>query len=181
MKKILSILALACVAGTAQAADFTVSSSDFPTEVDTQIKSLHVFSGFGCTGDNISPAVSWSGAPEETKSYALTIYDPDAPTGSGWWHWVVFNIPASVTSLDTGASITGLPEGASQTRNDYGTVQYGGPCPPEGDEAHRYIITVHALDVEKLDLAPDTPAAQVGYNLHVHGLAKAELVAKYGR
>lgn len=158
---------------------FTVTSPDYTK--DEPIALMHVFNGFGCEGENVSPALSWEGAPEDTKSFAVTVYDPDAPTGSGWWHWVVFNIPASVTELEIAASENGMPDGAVQSRTDYGTTGYGGPCPPVGDDAHRYIITVHALDVEKLDIAPDTPAAQVGFNLHSHGLAKTTLTAKYGR
>lgn len=181
MKTFLSLLAVAAMTCSAQAAEFSVSSADFPTALGEQIGNAQVFKGFGCEGENISPAIAWSGAPAETKSYAVTIYDPDAPTGSGWWHWVVFNIPANVTALENGASVNGLPAGAVQSRNDYGTEQYGGPCPPVGDEAHRYIVTVHALDVEKFDIAPDTPAAQVGYNLYSHTLKKTDMMAKYGR
>lgn len=181
MKKWISALALSLVATSAQAASFTVSSADYPTQLDSYIPAMNVFNGFGCTGENKSPAISWSGAPRDTKSYAVTIYDPDAPTGSGWWHWVAFNIPADVTSLPTNASAEGMPEGAVQSRNDYGTETYGGPCPPEGDKPHRYLITVHALDVETLDLKPDTPAAQVGFYLYSHRLGKATVMSKYGR
>ena len=179
MKKLAIALALSLTASAAHAVEFIVTSPDFMA--DKPIANTHVFKGFGCEGENASPALAWSGAPEGTKSYAVTVYDPDAPTGSGWWHWVVFNIPATVTALDAGASASGLPEGAVQSRTDYGTESYGGPCPPAGDEPHRYIVTIHALDVGKLDIAPDTPAAQVGFNLHSHRLGKAELTAKYGR
>lgn len=158
---------------------FSVTSPDF--KKDEPIANLHVFKGFGCEGENVSPALSWSGAPEETKSYAVTVYDPDAPTGSGWWHWVVFNIPADVKSLEMAASGENMPEGAVESRTDYGSTGYGGPCPPVGDKPHHYVVTVHALDVEKLDIAPDTPAAQVGFNLHSHRIGKAVLTARYGR
>lgn len=158
---------------------FTVTSPDYT--VKQPIADMFVFKGFGCEGENVSPTLSWSGAPEETKSYAVTIYDPDAPTGSGWWHWIVYNIPADVTELAMGANSTGLPEGVKQGRNDYGQNAYGGPCPPVGDKPHRYIVTIHALNVESLDIAADAPAAQIGFNLHSHGIAKAELTAKYGR
>lgn len=181
MKKLISTLILALVASTAQAAEFEVTSPDYPTQANQQIPLAHVFNSFGCTGDNQSPALAWSGAPEGTKSYAVTIYDPDAPTGSGWWHWVVFNIPADVTALPTDASNEGLPQGAVQSRTDFGSEAYGGPCPPKGDQPHRYVVAVHALDVEKLDLKPDSSGALVGYMLNEHRLGKAQLVAKFGR
>lgn len=181
MKKWISALVLSLMATTAHAQNFNVNSADYPTELKSQIPAANVFNGFGCTGENKSPAISWSGAHRNTKSFAVTVYDPDAPTGSGWWHWVAFNIPADVTSLATNASVEGMPEGTVQSRNDYGTETYGGPCPPEGANPHRYIITVHALDVEKLDLKPDTPAAQVGFYLYSHRLGKATLMSKYGR
>ena len=113
-----------------------------------------IYGGFGCTGRNISPPLIWSGAPEGTQSFALTMYDPDAPTGSGWWHWVVYDIPASVTVLDAGAGNSDgkLPLGAVQGRTDYGTAGYGGPCPPKGDKPHRYILTVYALKTSSLDV-----------------------------
>ncbi|MEL6867193.1 MAG: YbhB/YbcL family Raf kinase inhibitor-like protein, partial [Bacteroidota bacterium] len=124
------------------------------------------FNGFGCTGDNQSPQLSWSNAPEGTKSFAITMYDPDAPTGSGWWHWVVFDIPASVNELVANAGNPALklaPEGAIQSITDYGANGYGGPCPPEGHGLHQYIITVHALKTDKLGLDEKTNAAVVGY------------------
>lgn len=181
MKKIIPFLITVILGGAtmvnAQMADFSLSSKDIAEGevIDMQ----HVFTG--CGGENISPALSWEGAPEGTKSYAVTVYDPDAPTGSGWWHWVAFNIPANVTALPQGASGSAMPEGAVEGRTDYGSYGYGGPCPPEGHGDHRYIFTVHALDTERLDLAPDTPAAQVGFHLYAHRLGKALLTAKYGR
>lgn len=144
-----------------------------------------VFMGFGCTGGNVSPALSWSGAPAGTKSFAVSMYDPDAPTGSGWWHWVVFNIPPSTTSLPTGAGEVKklLPNGALQGRNDFGAEGYGGPCPPPGDKPHHYQITVYALDVDKLRQARNAAAsaALVGADLRSHTLAKATLTGLYGR
>ena len=143
----------------------------------------HVFGGFGCTGKNISPALSWSGAPEGTKSYAITVFDPDAPTGSGWWHWTVANIPVSVTSLAAGAGSTSpaLPKAAVQGRTDYGKPGYGGPCPPKGDKPHRYIFTVFALKVDKLDLSGEASGAMYGYNLNGNMLGKASMTALFGR
>jgi Raf kinase inhibitor-like YbhB/YbcL family protein len=151
-----------------------------------KIANEQVFKGFGCTGDNVSPALSWSGAPKGTKSFAVTMYDPDAPTGSGWWHWVVFNIPAGTTSLPKGAgdpSKNLMPQGAIQSRTDFGADGYGGPCPPKGDKPHHYHITVFAVDVAKLpDATSDqASAALVGFDLHFHTLAKASLTGRYGR
>jgi hypothetical protein len=143
-----------------------------------------VFKGFGCKGGNVSPALAWKNVPTGTKSFAVTVYDPDAPTGSGWWHWVVFNLPATTTSLAQGAGdpATGkMPTGAIQSRTDFGTPGWGGPCPPRGDKPHRYIFTVHALKTDRLDLGPDTPAAMVGFMLNADGLGKASFVARYGR
>ena len=139
--------------------------------------------GFGCAGGNLSPQLSWSGAPEGTKSFALTCFDPDAPTGSGFWHWVVVNVPADVTSLDLGAG-TGegsMPAGALQTRTDFGAPGYGGPCPPEGDHPHRYLFTLHAVGLDSLPVEADTSAAVVGFMLNFNTLAKASLMGLYKR
>ena len=135
--------------------------------------------GFGGTGDNISPALAWSGAPAGTKGFALTCFDPDAPTGSGFWHWLVVNLPADTSSLPAGAGgRTGdqLPCGALQVRTDFGTTGYGGPCPPEGDHPHRYLFTIHALGVPTLAVQADTPAAIVGFQLHGQTLERASLM-----
>ena len=126
------------------------------------IKNEQVFKGFGCTGDNISPSLSWTGAPKGTKSFAITVYDPDAPTGSGWWHWVVFNIPASTTSVPKNAGDVNaklMPEGAIQSRTDFGTDGYGGSCPTKGDKPHHYHFTVFAVDADKLPDAQDHNAS----------------------
>lgn len=139
--------------------------------------------GFGCAGGNQSPHLQWSGAPEGSKSFAVTCYDPDAPTGSGFWHWLVVNIPASVTELPEGAgSAEGkLPAGALQTRTDFGAPGYGGPCPPQGDHPHRYLFTVFAVKTERFDVKPDTSAAVVGFNLHFNTLAKAAIMGLFKR
>jgi Raf kinase inhibitor-like YbhB/YbcL family protein len=137
--------------------------------------------GFGCAGGNVSPQLSWSGAPEGTRSFAITCYDPDAPTGSGFWHWVVANIPADVTSLAAGASGKAMPKGALETRTDVGQPGYAGPCPPEGDHPHRYIFTVFAVKEESLPVEADTSAAVVGFQLHFATLAKATLMGLFKR
>jgi hypothetical protein len=139
--------------------------------------------GFGCKGGNRSPQFSWSGAPAGTKSFALTCFDPDAPTGSGFWHWVVANIPPGVTSLALGAGDPAagkLPPGALEVRTDFGKPGYGGPCPPEG-EVHRYVFTVFAVGMDKLPVTADTSAAVVGFYLHFNTLAKASLTGLYRR
>lgn len=174
------LLAVAAITSTvASAQDFTLSSSDIAE--GEKLSSAQVFSGFGCEGGNISPALKWEGAPAGTKSFALTAYDPDAPTGSGWWHWLVFNIPAETSSLPANAgSGGGLPEGAVQGRSDYGTTGFGGACPPPG-EVHRYIFTLHALAVEKLDLDETASAALIGFMTNANSLAKARITAVYTR
>ena len=164
----------------AAAASFTVTSPDIHN--GATIPMVHVFSG--CGGGNQSPALSWSGAPKDTQSYAVTIFDPDAPTGSGWWHWTVVNIPASVTSLPENAGAansSSLPAGAVQGRTDFGFSNYGGPCPPKGDKPHHYIITVYALKVPSMEIDPQASGATVGFHLHFVTLAKATLVGRWGR
>jgi len=125
---------------------------------------------------NASPHLAWSGAPEGTKSYAVTCYDPDAPTGSGFWHWTVANIPADVTELPAGGPV---PAGAVEGRTDFGEPGYGGAAPPPGHGPHRYIFTVFAVDTEKLDVTQDNSGAVFGFNLHFHTLAKASITATY--
>ncbi len=170
--------------GAADAAGMKLTSAEIKN--GATIANDQVFKGFGCTGNNISPSLSWSGAPSGAKSFAVTIYDPDAPTGSGWWHWVVFNIPVATTSLAKGAGDPAknlMPAGAIQSRTDFGSDGYGGPCPPKGDKAHHYHITVFAVDVDKLPDAQNdaASAALVGFDLHFHTLGKATLTGLYGR
>jgi len=139
--------------------------------------------GFGCAGGNKSPHLRWSGAPAGTRSFAVTLYDPDAPTGSGFWHWLVVNIPGDVTELAVGAGSRGghLPAGALQTRTDFGAPGYGGPCPPAGDHPHRYLFSVFAVKAERLDVNPDSSGAVVGFNLHFNMMAKAAIMGLYKR
>ena len=176
-----SIAAMTRSADSPSVPGFTLTS---PTITDGgTIGMEHVFGGFGCTGMNISPALAWSGAPAGTKSFAVTVYDPDAPTGSGWWHWTVVNIPASVTSLAAGAGSTSpaLPKGAVEGRTDYGTPGYGGPCPPKGDKPHRYVFTVFALRVDTIDVNGEASGAMVGYNLNANKIATTSFTAMFGR
>ena len=140
--------------------------------------------GFGCAGGNKSPHLAWSSIPEGTKSFAVTCFDPDAPTGSGFWHWVVVNIPAGTTELplDAGNPKAGaLPKGALQTRTDFGAPGYGGPCPPEGHGPHRSVFTVFAVRQETLPVNADTSAAVIGFHLHFATSAKATLTGKFQR
>ena len=178
-----AVAASLCLAASmAQAAGFTLGSSTLRS--NSTLANAQVYNSFGCNGENISPALKWSGAPKATKSYALTLYDPDAPTGSGWWHWVVYNVPAATTELAAGAGAAGgkaLPAGAAQGRNDFGEQAYGGACPPAGAKPHRYIFTVYALKTDKIDVPADASAALIGFMIQANKLASATLTTKYGR
>ena len=141
-----------------------------------------VADSFGCSGKNLSPALQWTGVPKEAKSLVLTVYDPDAPTGSGFWHWVVYNLPASATGLPAGAGATDakLPDGAVTLKNDAGMNGYIGACPPPGDKPHRYIYTLYALD-SSLDLPADATPGVLGFSLNGKVLASGQLTALYGQ
>lgn len=179
----IAVICAALAAGPASlAAEFRLTSSDV-TDGGTLAKTF-VLNGFGCTGGNASPALAWSGAPAGTESFVVTVYDPDAPTGSGWWHWVVADIPATAASLPRGAggpAGTGLPTGTMQGRTDFGNTSYGGPCPPQKDAPHRYVFTVHALSVAHLPVDPRVSAAMVGLAMHTAEIGRASLIARYGR
>ena len=161
---------------------FTLTSSHIADQQTLPLQFVH--SAMGAGGQNVSPDLNWSGAPAGTQSYALTMYDPDAPTGSGWWHWVVYDIPASATGLVMGAGAAGgaeLPAGAKLGRTDFGTAEYGGAAPPTGHGPHRYIFTLYALKTPQLDVPPDATAAMIGFNIHFAKLAEARLTALYER
>jgi Raf kinase inhibitor-like YbhB/YbcL family protein len=161
-----------------QVPSFTVTSSDV---ADGEVLPMpHVSGVMGAGGDDRSPQLSWSGFPEGTKSFVVTVFDPDAPTGSGFWHWVLVDIPADVTELPAGAgSGEGLPPGAFHVRNDAGLKEYTGPFPPPGHGPHRYAIAVHALDVDSLGVDDSASPAVVGFNLWQHTLGRAVIVPTY--
>ncbi|MBF0180379.1 MAG: YbhB/YbcL family Raf kinase inhibitor-like protein [Magnetococcales bacterium] len=182
-KPLLALLAAATLtlAGTAQAMELT--SPDIQS--NATIGHAFVYKGFGCEGGNRSPALAWKGAPAETKSFALLVHDPDAPTGgAGWWHWLAYDIPASASSLPQGAGApdgSAMPRGSVQHITDFGAPGWGGPCPPQGDKPHRYHFTIHALKLEKLPVQPGASAALVGFLVNANSLDKATLTGLYGR
>jgi Raf kinase inhibitor-like YbhB/YbcL family protein len=148
------------------------------------IPNKYTFDKMSCTGENLSPALEWANPPAGTKSFALLVHDPDAPTGSGWWHWVVYDIPADATSLPEGAGMDGgssLPKGAKLGRTDFGNAAYGGPCPPPGSGKHHYNFTLVALKVDKLEIPEGASAAMVGFNVNANMLGKAKLTGLYER
>lgn len=184
MRHITAFIALAAVSlGAHAAGSFRLESKDL--KPGATIANEQVYKGFGCTGDNVSPELHWKGAPKGTQSFALLVHDPDAPTGgAGWWHWVVYNIPATVSELPKGAgSADGakLPAGAVQVKTDFGAPGWGGPCPPQGDRKHHYRITLYALKVPKLDIPADATASLVGYMVNANAIGKATLTGLYGR
>ena len=183
MRKSILALSLLATAQCALAADFSLDSPAI--KPGATIKPEQVFNGFGCTGNNISPALSWKDPPKDTKSFALLVHDPDAPTGgSGWWHWVVINIPATTHTLPAGAGKadgSAMVAGATQIATDFGAPGWGGPCPPVGDKAHRYNFTLHALKTEKLDVPAGATAALVGYMVNANSIGKATFTGVFGR
>lgn len=148
-------------------------------DLKSQLSVNEVYNGFGCSGKNISPELSWANAPKGTKSFALTVYDPDAPTGSGWWHWLVFNIDTKTKGFAKGIDLS--KSLAVESMTDFGSNGFGGACPPKGDKDHQYIFTIYALDIEKIDLPATATPALVGYYINAHTLSKASLISYYGR
>ncbi len=178
MKRTLGFAFAALLAGNALAFDLT--SPDKNIKDGQPMTKAQEYKGFGCNGNNLSPALEWKDAPAGTRSFAVTVYDPDAPTGSGWWHWVVYDIPATATGLPGGVGDT-APSGAKQGRTDYGEHKFGGACPPAGDQPHHYVFTVYALKVDKLNVPEDASAALIGFNIHANKLGSARLTTTYSR
>ena len=177
MKRFVFCLAALCAGTPAFALDLTSPDIGNGATIDERF----VFDGWGCPGQNVSPELSWSGAPEGTASYALMVHDPDAPTGgAGFWHWIVLDIPADTDGLGQNASAEGMPEGVTVIANDFGAVSWGGPCPPEGDGAHRYNITLYALP-ETLGPMEGASKAVIGFTVNAKALDKAVLSGTYGR
>jgi Raf kinase inhibitor-like YbhB/YbcL family protein len=180
MKRIAALIALGLAPGLALAFEFT--SPEVPP--GSTLDHRQVYNGFGCDGENISPRLVWKDAPADTRSFAVTVFDPDAPTGSGWWHWVIFNIPKNVNELpaNAGNPKSGLaPKGSVQSLSDFGKPGFGGACPPVGDKPHRYIFTLYALKVDKLPLDKSATPAMVSFSLNANSLARASFTARYGR
>ena len=163
------------------ASPLTVSSTSI--QHDSRLPEAQVFDGWGLTGGNVSPQLSWSGAPEGTRGYAVTCFDPDAPTPSGFWHWLLLGVPADVTSLDAGAGTAGTvgtaPGGAFHVANDFGDKGYDGAAPPAGDQPHRYLFAVHALDTDDLGLDDTASAAVAAFTMGMHTLARGVISATY--
>jgi Raf kinase inhibitor-like YbhB/YbcL family protein len=176
-------LALVFAATTAVGQTFQLTSPDFGP--DKPLGEKFLFSGMGCAGGNVSPALNWDNPPAGTKSFALMVHDPDAPTGgAGIWHWVVINIPASARSIEQGAGTADgskLPPGSRPISNDYETTAWGGPCPPKGHKPHAYNFTLYALGVEKIDLPANGTASHAGFLVNRAAIAKATWVGSYGR
>jgi len=197
-----AIVGIVLTQGSVRGADFILTSPDL--NEGGAIKAEQVLNGAGCTGENISPALRWSGVPAGAKSFALTMYDPGGPAGwwhwaksvalsvydpdaltrKGWLHWVIVNISANVTSLpkDAGNVRAGLaPAGSIQGRTSFGALGWGGPCPPQGDKPHHYVFTLFALDLDKLPVDENTASTSIGRDLHRHTVGKATLTGTYGR
>tara|TARA_B100000029_G_C17301551_1_gene860861 strand:+ start:243 stop:791 length:549 start_codon:yes stop_codon:yes gene_type:complete len=175
----LTVAALMFTTGIASAENFKLSSMDIAE--GEKLTEEFVYNGFGCEGQNLSPHLLWENPPEGTKSFAINVYDPDAPTGSGWWHWTLVNIPLEVMELPrNAAAANAIPETAIQLKNDYGAVSFGGACPPP-NEVHRYHFTVYALGVEKLDISPDASNALAGFMINANSLASDTITATYTR
>lgn len=179
--KLISVLLLS-ISVPVFAGSFTLSSNDI-SHGEFMTKK-HEYNGFGCSGGDLSPHLKWSNAPQGTKSFAITVYDPDAPTGSGWWHWQVVNISKNVMEVPTGAGSTKqdlVPKGSMQIKNDYGSKGFGGACPPPGHGVHRYSYTIHALSVENLELPKDASGALTGYMINANTIESSTIESLYKR
>ena len=176
MRKLLLTLMLSFAATAADKAPakFSLSSTSFKN--GGNIADKQVFNSFGCSGGNVSPALEWKNAPADTRSFVLMVHDPDAPTGSGWWHWVVYNIPADTKSIAEGGPVPGV-----EGNTDFGKPGWGGPCPPPGSGKHHYQFTLYALKVDKIDVPQGASAAMVGFYANMNSIGKAKLTGLYER
>lgn len=175
--KPLLIIAAGCFAlNTAHALEINISGTKA-----SYLTEEHVFNGFGCTGKNQLPDIRWQDAPAATKSFALTVYDPDAPTGGGWWHWLMVDVPATSTGVNAANVGAQVKAGAKQTVTSFGSKGWGGPCPPQGDTPHRYVFTVHALKVDTLPLPENATPNLVGYMINANSIVSASATLLYGR
>lgn len=177
----LSLTLIVAVNAFAETESFTLKSNDIYN--GQYMNKAHEFNGFGCTGDNISPQLSWSGAPNGTAAYAILVHDADAPTGSGWWHWQVVNIPNTINNLSAGAGAPSnkrLPNAITNIKNDYGSIGYGGACPPIAHGTHHYKFTIYALS-QKLNLPDDASGALTGYMVRANSIASSTIEALYKR
>ena len=186
MKKLqlLVTICLFSIFANAANAKMSISSPDF--KEGEMVKEANIYNGFGCSGQNISPEINISNVPKDAKSLAITIYDPNAPTGSGWWHWIVYDVPTSTKTIASGqdkeiAPWVSFGKEGMFGRNDFGTQNYGGPCPPVGHGIHHYILTVYALSVEKLNLPKNASAALIGFNINSNTIDQASITAIYKR
>jgi Raf kinase inhibitor-like YbhB/YbcL family protein len=179
----LALMIVAAGTAPAQAAPaFALSSPAFKS--NAAIPDKYAFNGMGCTGANVSPPLEWKNPPAGTKSFVLMEHDPDAPTGSGWWHWIVYDLPADATSLPEGAGAAdgkALPKGAILGKTDMGTPAYGGACPPPGSPKHHYNFTLFALKIDKVEVPVGASAAMIGYMANANALGKAKLTGTYAR
>lgn len=179
MKNILLSIATAIVSTNIYADSFQLLSPDISS--GEKIKNAQVFNQSGCHGNNLSPKLTWNNPPSSTQSFAITMYDPDAP--KGWWHWLVFNIPSDIHTLEQNAGnpeSNKLPKGAIQSQTDFGSIGYNGPCPPAGDKPHRYIVTLYALK-NTLPFDANTPISVVGHYIKQNKIAESAIIAIYNR
>lgn len=179
--KLASVL-LFSISTSVFASSLTLSSNDI-TQGEFMAKSQE-YNGFGCSGGDLSPHLKWSNVPHGTKSFAITAYDPDAPTGNGWWHWQIVNIPKNITEIATGAGSAKndlAPKGSVQINNDYGSRGFGGACPPSGHGVHHYRFTIHALSVETLELPEGASGALAGYMINANTIESSTIESLYKR
>jgi Raf kinase inhibitor-like YbhB/YbcL family protein len=182
MKHAIGLAVLATLIGAGSVCAFDLSSPDVPA--NGTVPSRHLYNRDGCKGQNVSPRLVWRDPPAGTRSFAVTMFDPDAPGDPGWWHWIIVNIPASVSELSANAGDPAAhlaPAGSLQVLNSFGEVGYGGPCPPAGARPHRYVFTVYALKVDRLSLGGPPNRARLSAELKRESLASASFVATFGR